>query len=203
MNCFRETIGVFVFSMIVWCRILNIQVLNYLRHKIYAYFIWQSVLFQNKDSVIVHNRDLPDLWVPAHSQHHGCWWPGDPGNEGISTHVMGPNSTNHSGLSTRCTGVCYWRERSLLTHWGRVTHICVNDLTIIGSDNGLSPSRRQAIIRTNDGILLIRPWGTNFSGILIEILIFSFKKMRLNVSSAKRRPFCLGLNVLNSISMDG
>ena len=26
-----------------------------------------------------------------------------------------------------------------LTHWGRVTHICVGNLTIIGSDNGLSP----------------------------------------------------------------
>ena len=27
----------------------------------------------------------------------------------------------------------------VLTHWGRVTHICVSKLTIIGSDNGLSP----------------------------------------------------------------
>ena len=80
-----------------------------------------------------------------------------------------------------------------LTHWGRVTHICVSDLTSIGSDNGLSPGRRQAIIRTNAGILLIRPLGTNFSEFLVEILIFSFKKMRLKVSSAKRRPFCLGL----------
>ena len=34
----------------------------------------------------------------------------------------------------------------LLTHWGRVTHICVSKLTIIGSDNGLSPGRCQAII---------------------------------------------------------
>ena len=32
-----------------------------------------------------------------------------------------------------------------LTHWGRVAHICVSKLTIIGSDNGLSPGRRQAI----------------------------------------------------------
>ena len=79
-----------------------------------------------------------------------------------------------------------------LTHWGRVTHI----LTIIGSDNGLSPDRRQAIIWTNAGLLLIGPLGTNFSEILIEILTFSFKKMRLKVSSAKRRPFCPGLNVL-------
>ena len=45
-----------------------------------------------------------------------------------------------------------------LTHWGWVTHICVDNLTIIGSDNGLSPGRRQAIIRTNAGILLIEPW---------------------------------------------
>ena len=85
---------------------------------------------------------------------------------------------------------------SVLTHWGRVTHICVSKLTIIGSDNSLSPDRRQAIIWTNAGLLLIGTLGTNFSEILIEILTFSFKKMRLKVSSAKRRPFCLGLNVL-------
>ena len=83
-----------------------------------------------------------------------------------------------------------------LTHWGRVTHICVSKLTIIGSDNGLSPGRRQAIIWTKAGLLLIGPLGTNFSEILIKIITFSLKKMRLKVSSAKRRPFCLGLNVL-------
>ena len=44
---------------------------------------------------------------------------------------------------------------SMLTHWGRVTHICVGEITIIGSDNGLSPGRCQAIIWTNAGILLI------------------------------------------------
>ena len=48
---------------------------------------------------------------------------------------------------------CPWRHRCcclfnrntpntvVLTHWGRVTHICVSKLTIIGSDNGLSPGR--------------------------------------------------------------
>ena len=77
-------------------------------------------------------------------------------------------------------------------------HICVGKITIIVSDNGLSPGRRQSIIRTNAGLLLIGPLGTNFSEILIEILTFSFKKMRFKVSSAKRRPFCLGLNVLKS-----
>ena len=44
---------------------------------------------------------------------------------------------------------------SVLTHWGRVTHICVSKLNIIGSDHGLSPGRGQAIIWTNNGTLLI------------------------------------------------
>ena len=83
-----------------------------------------------------------------------------------------------------------------LTHWGRVTHICISKLTIIGSGNGLSPDRRQAIIWNNAGILSIGPVGTNFSEISIEILTFSFKKMRLKVSSAKWRLFGLGLNEL-------
>ena len=77
-----------------------------------------------------------------------------------------------------------------------MTHICVSKLTIIGSDNGLSPGRRQAIIWTNDGLLLIGPLGTNFSEILSKIHTFSFRKMHLKTSSAKWRPFCLGLNVI-------
>ena len=75
-------------------------------------------------------------------------------------------------------------------------YICVSELTIIGSDNGLSPGRRQAIIWNNAGLLLIEPLGTNFSEISIGIQTFSFKKMHLNMSSAKWRPFCLGLNVI-------
>ena len=57
-----------------------------------------------------------------------------------------------------------------------MTHTCVNNLTVIASDNGLSPGRRQAIIWNNDAILLIWPLGTNFSEILIEIQPFTFKK---------------------------
>ena len=79
-----------------------------------------------------------------------------------------------------------------------MTHICVGKLTIIGSDNGLSPGRRQAIIWTNAGILLIEPLGTNFSEILIGIQIFSFTKMPLKMSSAKWRLFGLGLNDLTT-----
>ena len=74
-------------------------------------------------------------------------------------------------------------------------HICVGKLTIIGSDNGLSPGRRQAIISTNAGILLFSTLGANLSEILSEIHTFSLKKMHLKMSSAKRRPSCLGLNV--------
>ena len=92
-----------------------------------------------------------------------------------------------------------YTEINALTYWGRVTHICVDKLTIIGSDNGLSPDRRQAIIWTIAGISLIRPFGTNFIEILIEIHAFSFKKMYLKMSSGKWRPFCLGLNVLNCV----
>ena len=85
-----------------------------------------------------------------------------------------------------------------LTHWGRVTHICVSKLTIIGSDNGLSPGWRQAIIWTNACILLIGPLGTNFNEISIEIHKSSFKKIHFKMSSGKWRPSCLGLNVLTA-----
>ena len=72
----------------------------------------------------------------------------------------------------------------ILTHWGRVTHICVSKLTIISSV----------------GILFIGPLGITFSEILIGIQTFSFKKMHLQMSSAKFRPSFLGLNVLTQWS---
>ena len=62
--------------------------------------------------------------------------------------------------------------------------------------------RRQASIWTNAGILLIGPLGINFNEILIEINTFSFKKMHLKMSSAKWRPFRLGLNVLTHLLQD-
>ena len=95
---------------------------------------------------------------------------------------------------TECQYNSVW---SILTHRGRVTHICVSKLTNIGSDNGLAPTRRQAIIWTNVGILLIGPLGTNFSEISIEIHIFSFKKIDLKMSSGNWQPSCLSLNVLS------
>ena len=83
-----------------------------------------------------------------------------------------------------------------LTHWGRATHICISNLTIIGSDNGLSPGRRQAIIWTNAQLLSIGPLQTYFNENLIKIQQFSLKKMHMKMSSAKWCPSCLGLNVL-------
>ena len=110
----------------------------------------------------------------------------------VATLIFGENKmTGRTTISTK-----YMASSLLLTHWGRVTHICVGKPTIIGSDNGLPPGRRQAIIWNNAGLLLIEPLETNFSEISIGIQTFSFKKMHLHMSSAKWRPFCLGLNVL-------
>ena len=79
-----------------------------------------------------------------------------------------------------------WRKYALPTY------------AIIGSDNGLSPGRRQPIIWTNTGIFLIEPIRRNFSEILIAIYTFSFKKIHLKMSYGKCRPFCLGLYMLKS-----
>ena len=122
-------------------------------------------------------------WEPASIDF---WWPSKFAGQGLENQYYFEDCLAETGQICRCC----------LTHCGPVTHICVGKLTIIGSDNGLSPERRQAIIWTNARILLIGPLGTNFSEILIEILTFSFTKMSLKVSSAKWRPFCLGLNVL-------
>ena len=87
-----------------------------------------------------------------------------------------------------------------LTHLGQVMHISTSKLAIIGPDNGLLLGRHPAIIWTNDRMLLNKIWGTSFSEIVSEIDAFSFKKMHLKMTSGKRRPSCLVLNVLNESS---
>ena len=134
-------------------------------------------------------RLCPILWSQVLSREWRCSWSSADSQAMLQLHL----SDRQFNWVLRC--VLY------LTHWGRVTHICVGKLSIIGSDNGLSPGRHQAIIWTNAGRLLIEPLGTNFSEILIEILTFSFKKMHLKVSSAKWRPFCLSLNVLRDLTV--
>ena len=59
----------------------------------------------------------------------------------------------------------------------------------IGSNNGLSHIRRQAITWTIADLLYTRPKGTNLSEIWIKIQNFSLTKMHLNILSAKWRPF--------------
>ena len=150
-----------------------------------GHFQWRHLVKEVTD----HRHPKKFYWQHVcHSHHCGCCWP----------RIIMSFDHLHAQWCQRSGPIDYtvYKRDWHLTHWGRVTHIWVSDLTSIGSDNGLSPGRRQAIIRTNAGILLIRPLGTNFSEFLIEILIFSFKKMRLKVSSAKRMPFCLGLNEL-------
>ena len=94
-----------------------------------------------------------------------------------STHAACPSE----GLTTELDTVSF-------TYWGRMMHICISELISIGSDNGLSPGRRQAIIWTSAGILLIGTLGTNFSEILIKIHTFSLnKKFNLKMST-KWRP---------------
>ena len=87
------------------------------------------------------------------------------------------------------------REQVPLTHCSPVMHIWISKLTIIGSDNGLSPVGYQAIIWTNVVSLSIGPVGTNFNQLVFKIQTFSFTKMHLKMSG-KWRPFCLSLNVL-------
>ena len=74
-------------------------------------------------------------------------------------------------LST--TGVALWTPD--LTHCGRVTHVCVNELTFPGSDNGLSPISRETVIWTNAGIPLFVTWihGNKFQWNLIRNLYIS------------------------------
>ena len=100
------------------------------------------------------------------------------------------NKIKFMGIASRCAS---------LTHWGRVTHICVGNITIICSNNGLAPGWRQGIIWSNAGILLTGPFATNINDILGEILTFSFTKRRLIVSSEIWRPFCLDPNVFMKI----
>ena len=91
--------------------------------------------------------------------------------------------------------------RMLLIHWSRVMRICISKLNINGSDNGLSPGQRPAIIWTSACKLLIRLLTTGFSEILSKVHTFSFKKLHLKTSSAKWRQICVGINVLTYIKI--
>ena len=72
----------------------------------------------------------------------------------------------------------------------------VTPLSCVSLSMNTQPSVPLSLVQIMAGILLIRTLGTNFSEILSVIHAFSFKKMHLKMSSAKWRPFCLGLSVL-------
>ena len=94
-----------------------------------------------------------------------------------------------------CTMTQTGTDTNSLTHWGRVTHICIRKV----DHHCLAPTRHQTITRTNTGILLIGLLGTNFMEILIKIHTFSFKEMHLNIVPVKwQQPFCLSLNALSA-----
>ena len=76
--------------------------------------------------------------------------------------------------------------------------ICVSNFTIIGSDNGLVPGRCEAIIWNQCwNIVNAKPRNKFLSAIFSEIHTCSCNEMQLTISSAKRRQFCRGRNVVN------
>ena len=74
-------------------------------------------------------------------------------------------------------------------------HISVSKHTIIGSDNGLSPGRRQAIIWTNAEILFIWPLGTSQWNINRNSYIFiqenALECVVCEMSAILSRPQCV------------
>ena len=124
------------------------------------------------------------------SQHWFRWWLGVIKQKVIWVNVDQNLCHHMASLS-----------RNKLMYWGWMMHIYISKLTIIGSDNGLSPVWHQAIIRTDAGILVIGHLGTHFSEIFIEIYRFSFKKMYLKTLSRKWWPLCLSLNVLTLLAL--
>ena len=135
--------------------------------------MWKA--FPCHDSIMCNLCPVVHRWdMPVGLLKNLCDLRSDAHNYSLRKNINIPvymDKIYHENIVKGMACLCWFIDR--LTHWGRVTHICVSDLTIIGSDNGLSPGRRQAIIWTNVWILLIGPLGTNFSEILIEILVFS------------------------------
>ena len=81
----------------------------------------------------------------------------------------------------------------LLTHWGRVAHICVRKLAIIDSDNGLTPGRCQAIICWN---ILNGALGNKLQWNLHRNLYIFIQENVFENVVLKMTAICLGLNVL-------
>ena len=90
-------------------------------------------------------------WRNAAGRTHGLWKKLCHGMNNHFPMIVGALIHQADTVIQAPKPVCHFMAEDIpsppvLTHWGRVTHMCVGNVTIIGSDNGLSPGRRQAII---------------------------------------------------------
>ena len=160
-----------------------------MRSLIKAFKYWPKIKSNNYQCLSLHFFFSMGIWLtkPCNvSQHCVCWWPD------ICRH------SDDQDLVPHAHGTSMWRGHNLATVSFNLIHreyASVNWVSI-GSGNGLSPVRRQAITWTNAGLLSFGPLGTNFSEMRIKIQDFSFTKAHLKMSSAKWRPFCQGDNML-------
>ena len=83
-------------------------------------------------------------------------------SSGWNTQFVGRKACSSIGLSCNVAVPVQFMLCDLLNHQGRLTHIWVNKLTLIGSDNGLSPGRHQAITWNSAELFSIGPLGTIF-----------------------------------------
>ena len=100
--------------------------------------LWQSNDCPSASKATLMNMDKYFMWIHYERLH----------NHNKIKH----NKTVCIFLGIYCS-IFFHRFRIRSIRWGKVTHICVIELTIIDSDNGLSPGWHQAIIWTNAGIL--------------------------------------------------
>ena len=148
-----EEIG--LVTLVCWNNTSVVFVIVILVYSVFCLIQWLGAIRQQ---AIAWAKFDPDLWYRLMSPSH---------DELILSYFC--------SWTTQCelrNFECYYQENLfampvfkamfvqgliVLTHWGRVMHVCISKLTIIGSDNGLSPQRRQTIIWTNGRILFIRP----------------------------------------------
>ena len=96
--------------------------------------------------------------------------------------------------------MCVWK----LTDWSQVTYGCVSNLTIINSDNGLTPGRQQAIIWINAGWNIINwtlgiklQWNLNRS-LCTFLPVNAYENVVGKMGAILPRPLCVSHLTLTS-----
>ena len=129
----------------------------------------RCIVFWHKRPAILLTSPVM-IWMPLNKANNGDWAAMNPLDSVTDSKVIKFEFQLHTRIASKAM---YGIVRAYnLSHWGRVKHICVNKLTIIGSNNGLSLFRHQAIIWANAGILLIGPLENNFTEILIKMYLY-------------------------------